>query len=667
MTTLDPAIAGVLRDAITLARRGAVGEAKAHAEAALQRHGDHVALHAFLGTLCCQSGEFAAGADHLRKAHAAAPDDTTIAANLTAALIQIGAFEEGAMVASEERSGADRSLKLWRLRGYVLQQLERHQEAANAYRHVVGIAPDDWESWNNLGNAFSQDGKVDEAIHALRRAAELCPDAGPIQLNLAATLTQAGRFDEAAGVLECFIGAHPDDSRPIVELARLKRYLYRDAEALALLERAVVLTPDDVALLVDLAGQRVEAQDRSGAEAAYRKAIALAPTHGEAQIRLALLLETLNREDELPGLLQAAEAAGAESGVVQFIRALVYRREGRLEDGLAVLAHVAPDLKPVLTAQLEGQFRDRLGDADGAFAAFTEMNRQFRLDPSQPERRAEATRAALRLQHGLVTPEWFGGWSKVNPPHERPAPVFLVGFPRSGTTLLDTMLMGHPDAQVLEERPPLRKVELALGGIERLPDLDAGAVAALRADYFRAVSEEIDLRDGTRLVDKSPLHMNKVPLIHRLFPDARFILALRHPCDVVLSCFMTAFRLNDAMANFVDLRTAAEYYDLGFGHWTNATSIMPVRVHAIRYEDVVDDAEGQLRGLLAYLGLDWNDKVLDHVGTARSRGLITTASYAQVTEGMYRRASGRWQRYRHHLEPVLPVLAPWAEKFGYEM
>jgi len=220
---------------------------------------------------------------------------------------------------------------------------------------------------------------------------------------------------------------------------------------------------------------------------------------------------------------------------------------------------------------------------------------------------------------------------------------------------------------VLEERRPLRDVETGLNGIERLADLDADGIGKLRDAYFAAVEKEIALRDDALLIDKSPLHMNKVPLIHRLFPDARFILALRHPCDVILSCFMTAFRLNDAMANFLDLRTAAEYYDLSFGHWTNCTSIMPVSVHAIRYEDLVDDAAAQLGPLLDYLDLAWDDSVLDHVSTARARGAITTASYAQVTETMYQRASGRWQRYRQHLEPVLPALAPWAEKFGYEV
>ena len=219
--------------------------------------------------------------------------------------------------------------------------------------------------------------------------------------------------------------------------------------------------------------------------------------------------------------------------------------------------------------------------------------------------------------------------------------------------------------QVLEERPPLRQVEAKLGGLDRLPELDGDAVAGLRDDYFAAVGRCIELRPDALLIDKSPLHMNKVPLIHRLFPNARFILALRHPCDAVLSCFMTAFRLNDAMASFLDLETAAEFYDLSFSHWQNCTSLMPVAVEAVRYEDVVDDSEAELRRLLAYLGLEWQPSVIDHVQTARARGLITTASYAQVTERLYRRASGRWERYRSRLDPVLPVLAPWAEKFGY--
>ena len=169
------------------------------------------------------------------------------------------------------------------------------------------------------------------------------------------------------------------------------------------------------------------------------------------------------------------------------------------------------------------------------------------------------------------------------------------------------------------------------------------------------------------LIDKSPLFLSKVPLIKRLFPEARFILALRHPCDVLLSCFMSNFRLNRAMSNFLRLEDAAQLYDLSFRHWERANGLFDVAAHPIVYERLIEDVEAEVRPLFDWLGLEWHPQALDHTSTARSRGLITTASYSQVTEPIYKRAAGRWHRYRAHLEPVLPVLAPWAEKFGYTL
>ena len=665
MQALTPAVATELREAMALARSGGIAAARTRAEIALRASGGHGAVHAFLGMLCCQSGDFPTGIDHLRSALRANPHDITIAANLTAALVETGAFEEATKICTEARAESDPSLRLWRLRAYALQQDEDHEGAAAAYARIVARAPGDWEALNNLGNALSASGRLDEAVDALARAAELAPDSGPIHLNLAGALFQAGRLEAAGDVLGRFSQLHPHDPKPLIELSVLRRYQYRDPEALEALEQAVTVSPPDPELLVELGEGRMAALQFGSAERAFRQALSIQPDHADAHIRLALLLENINREDEMRSALKEAERAGVERGAVQFIRALVCRRESAFEQGLAALREVPADLKAILRAQLEGQFRDRLGDAEGAFAAFSEMNRLFKLDPSQPERRAEAYRAALRMDKETVTPAWFAAWKRASPPDCRAAPAFLVGFPRSGTTLLDTMLMGHPDAQVLEERPPLKLVEDKLGGIAKLPHLSCDAIEALRGAYFDAVARDIDLRDGSLLVDKSPLHMNQLPLIHRLWPDARIVLALRHPCDVVLSCFMTAFRLNDAMANFIDLNAAADFYDLSFAHWRNCAAIMPVQVHTVRYEDLVADGETEMRRLVDFLGLEWDASVMEHQITARSRGLISTASYAQVTEGVYRRAAGRWERYRRHLQPVLPMLKPWAEHHGY--
>jgi Sulfotransferase domain. len=172
---------------------------------------------------------------------------------------------------------------------------------------------------------------------------------------------------------------------------------------------------------------------------------------------------------------------------------------------------------------------------------------------------------------------------------------------------------------------------------------------------------------ATSWLDKNPLAMNALPYIRRLFPDARIILALRHPCDCVLSCYVTNFNLNDGMASFTQLDTAAELYDLSFSYFERVQELMPMPTHRVIYENVVVDRDRELRALFDFLQLDWHDAVLDHQSTAKNRGRIKTASYAQVTEPIYQRSAGRWQNFRKHLEPVMPVLKPWADKFGYEI
>jgi hypothetical protein len=200
-----------------------------------------------------------------------------------------------------------------------------------------------------------------------------------------------------------------------------------------------------------------------------------------------------------------------------------------------------------------------------------------------------------------------------------------------------------------------------------LAGLDVDAIGDARSFYFEEVGKVAQYEAGKLLIDKSPLFLSKAATIHRLFPNARFILALRHPCDALLSCFMSNFRLNTAMSNFLRLEDAAEFYDLTFRHWERSRELFSLNVHTIVYERLVEDVEGEVRPLFDWLGLDWREEALDHRRTAKARGLITTASYSQVTEQIYQRAAGRWEGYRRHLEPVLPVLAPWIEKFGYSL
>ena len=121
------------------------------------------------------------------------------------------------------------------------------------------------------------------------------------------------------------------------------------------------------------------------------------------------------------------------------------------------------------------------------------------------------------------------------------------------------------------------------------------------------------------------------------------------------------------MANFLRLETAAELYDLSFASLERAIEVLKLPIHTVVYEKVVEDRDAELRPLFQFLELDWDESALDHQSTARGRGHIKTASYAQVVEPIYKRSAGRWQRYRKHLEPIFPILRPWVEKFGYEL
>lgn len=655
--------ASEIRSILSLAAHGNVQGARDRAGRLYHAAGAPAVVAGLLGALCCQMGDLQAGIRFLRTAHRDTPADVGVAVNLLRALADADAFEEAQALAETLDPRADRSGRLWRVCGYLAQRRGDYAAAEACYEAVVAAFPDDAESWNNLGNARADRGDVAGAVQALTRATELSP-AAPIRLNFAAALVQAGRVEDASAVLSQCAQDFPGDAKPWAELAAIAKQQGRTADAIAALEEAVRRDPANVELHLALASERFEDWDADGAQVAIAEILRLHPNHAEALIMQGLLLEHRNREEELPALLDTARANRSGPAAEAFLEALLCRREKRFAEGLEALSRVPAAVEPIRSAQLAGQFHEGLGAFDEAFASFRRMNELQAADPSDPLARAAATRAALAADDALLTASWIDSWAPLARAQTRRV-AFLLGFPRSGTTLLDTMLMGHPDVQVLEEQPPLRLVEEAAGGLAGLAMLTDEAADRLRDRYYAEVDRLTPHREGALLVDKSPLHLLRLPLIRRLFPDAPVILALRHPCDVVLSCFITNFRLNNAMANFLTLEGAAAFYASAFGYWSKAASLLPGPVHPIVYEAMIEAPEKALRPLFEALGLPWDASVLAHRDTARKRGVISTASYAQVTEPLYRRAVGRWEHYRRHLAPILPTLHPWVERLGY--
>lgn len=650
---------------MSAARTGRIVDAVNIAKQALQAGGDAAALNAMLGALQCQSGDLELGIRHLRIANRLKSSDPVIASNLATALAQQGDYVDALSVLTDEIARADPTMRLQRVRAFLAQHANEYETAIPIYEAIVAVAPDDWETWNNLGNTRRLAGDAEAGLAALERAMELNSASGPVRLNYATALIAVGRTDEAEQHLRSLADAFPQDAKPLRELHALMKGMGQEEAALHAIEEAVRREPSDLELLMALAAHRLSMFQNEAAEADYRRVIELQPNHELAHLGLAAVFELSNRVDDLTALVGSMRQRGLGENILNFVGAMEDRRRGRFAEGLAMLERVPENLESARRYHLLGQLHEGAGNYDQAFEAFTRTNELHAQDPTRPLERASAYRDSLRLQTDLATPAWVKSWREETQTDGRRAPTFLVGFPRSGTTLLDTMLMGHPDAQVLEEEPTLLEAAKLLQPFAQLPVASDEQIGVARDEYFRVAARHASLEPGKLLVDKNPLSMNLLPIIHRLFPNARIILALRHPCDVVLSCYAANFKLNDAMPNFLRLDTAAELYDLSFKYFEKTRELFDMPVHTVRYENVVADPGAELKPLLEFLGLAWDDQVVDHEATAAKRGRIKTASYAQVAEPLYQRSAGRWQNFRKQLEPVLPVLEPWISKFGY--
>lgn len=408
--------------------------------------------------------------------------------------------------------------------------------------------------------------------------------------------------------------------------------------AVAAYQQALVLAPDDVNLLGKLAAAQEKLNDLPAAEETICRGLAL-------------------KHDAIPLLT---------------IQAVVLRRQGQSHQAISNLNQILPrasgDELATLLYEL-GRCHDLIDEPEQAFRYFTEGN-ELRSGLY-----AHIDRTALIREYIDSQIPWLprlAGLDADEPaPHAAGGPVFIAGFPRSGTTLVNRILDSHPRLRTLEERECMPRLHADIaarpGGfpaaIEHLSPPDK---ASLRAAYHICALNHISLGPGDILVDKIPLHLLRLPLIQSVFPDSKLVMVLRHPCDVCLSCFMSNFRPNLAMVNFFTLEDTVQLYVRAMDIWLKTRPLLKLSIHVIRYEDLLADFPGEVNRLLNFIGVAWNDRVLAFDRHARQSRGINTPSYHQVCRPLYMDALDRWRRYIPWLEPHLPALRPYIEALGYK-
>lgn len=545
------------------------------------------------------------------------------------------------------------------------------------YQQLSELVPMEPAHFSNLGNCLLELDQISTARTALERALELGADDSATLLALARALHLSAQPRAAAELLQRALRLSPDDAEMLLLAAKLDLALDDLPRALARLDR-IAQCPLEASQRTELAQLNLSAGRYALARTQFMAALGDPLARFDALIGLALSAERSNQ-------LAVANAHRAEIENMPAPLSARQQRQCDLLDArlglrdknaaprvIALLQQLlaAPLDDPALTPSLWfylGRAFDQSGDTANAAAAFAQGHaaRLALVTQSHPNLIGDGDLLAL-LDRPMPALQL-----RALPPDGLQDPVFLVGFPRSGTTLLEQLLDAHAGLSSFDEQPFLQRLidQIEASG-QRYPadlaSLSTEAIVALRARYRQLAQGVMPVAVGTRWVDKNPLNLARLPLLRALFPNAQVLLAVRHPCDVVLSCWMQDFRAPGLALMFKTLDDTAQMYARVFSHWAQHADALALPTHVLRYEDLVQNVAATAQPMFEFLGLPWTDELLEFTTRAGQRGAISTPSYAAVTEPVNRRAVGRWQRYHDHFSAAtLQTLTPWVTRFGY--
>ena len=405
------------------------------------------------------------------------------------------------------------------------------------------------------------------------------------------------------------------------------------------------------------------------AEEEYKKAVELNPSYEAAYSNLVSTLERRNKIEEARKYVDLANELFPDGLFITLNEAIVLKREGKLEEAVSVLTTKPyPDdtMTEIKVRHELGLIYDRMEETDKAFEQFNAFN-SFAYEAFGINEEIKAQyRGRIEKCKQTFTPEFLSFWEKATPAEK--TPVCQMGFPRCGTTLLQHILNSHPSVYAAEEVNAFTMIEgqvIEAGGYpENIADISEQDIKTLRERYFEIHRQDHAYQEADIFVDKLPLLGAMTGLVYRLFPDTKFIFCKRHPCDVIISGYMQLFAPNEAMVHFYNLDDLVNLYTNYMDLWQQYEEILPLNVHYICYENITKDFKGEIEPLMQFLGLSWDDELLNYNENARKLNVISP-SYEQVSEKIYTRAAYRWERYREHMEPYLDRLQPYIERLGY--
>ncbi|MEM7739846.1 MAG: sulfotransferase [Pseudomonadota bacterium] len=517
------------------------------------------------------------------------------------------------------------------------------ETAAEAMAHKVHRAdPHHVKALNILGVAAGKAGRLHEAIDLLSKAASLDPGHFQTWFHLGRFRLRVGQARDAFHALSKADQLHPDHWRTLELLGRAATSLGETDTAISFLKRARTLIPAD--------------------SSSQEPTLHLAEAYWRAQQLDDAFAATMDIEKREPGHPRARS-----------LRAMILHDQGYHDQALAEIVALSEN-DETLHAEwfphyVEPQCLLALARHEQAAVAFKTANerksilyRQQGADKNLFERYVRRALSVYKdngVQDSQTSNNGDAGEGRA----------FINGFPRSGTTLIDSVLRVHSKIAIAEEADAADTCwqegeRIIQGGLANLSRMNSEAVDDLQQCYINALEPALSTNQPDRyVIDRHATGLVQAGLMKRLFPDARFFLMLRHPCDAVLSAWFRNFNPNHHTANYLTIDDTARMYDLMMTLYTTLEEGHGLRATIVKYENLVTDFRGTMEMVLDTIGLPWEEQLMDfHTSKKRPKG---TASFNQIAKPIYQDAANRFTYYQSTLEPVMPILQPWIERFGY--
>jgi len=545
------------------------------------------------------------------------------------------------------------------------------------FLEILDISPLQYEVLINLGLINVHKKMYEESIYYFKKAREADKNNIDPYINLGNVYILQKKYPNAIQFFELAYKINQTNLNVINKLSYL--YIENDQliESKKIISIGLKIDPTNYFLLNLLGLIFVKKEKISEAIDYYIQSIKSNPNYWNAYNNLLFILEKTNKLDLFKKYLDDAKQIFTDQPAINLFEASYYmRKENYLKSKKILLENqfidklINQEDNLIKYHDLLAKNFDFLDESDLAYDHFNSRNN---IKSNQLHNKIYDKNIILELIQNYkkyFTKINLDKFSKPNISQKYQNPIFLVGFPRSGTTLLDSILRSHSKILVLEEKLIISSIrdrffsknDNKINSLELLSEDD---VVSLQYEYFDKLHEitREDIHDKI-IIDKLPLNLIEIGFIKRIFPQSKFILMMRHPCDVVLSCFISDFKINEGMANFYNLKDTTILYNEVFSLWDQYLAVYDFAYHIVKYEEVVLNFDNTIKKTVNFLNLEWEEDVKNFNVTALARKKINTPSYNQVVQPLYEKSINRWKKY-DEMKKIYPLLEYWIKKYNY--